>query len=567
MIVIKISALNRLVSEMSKNNGNFNQQQQLQQLVQMQALNIIQQQAQVAQHVQAASAHQKTFQQQPVPLPPNTTITPVARQNMQSAPKPSTNYARPNVPQQPKPVSQSPNVSSARKNLPMTAKSTTPQMPANVSNVGSPSLNLSAVPPGRFIDLVASFSRNNQSAPATSSAPYTKMSPGSMLPKQTNVTAMNSPSMQKPNLPDSISISSAAHQQIKTSQALSISLSVTNKPSVPTVPRNLPVSPLKLNTTTSVAGPQKLSPTSPRTKQTPRKNSNPIKTTPSPTAMPQTLSPLVTTPVDIAKTNPNLNQMVSISSTIPKTTTITPQPSNLATASNAAAKVVNAASDVKTVTSNLSPQNVALKSPVVTNPISVSKPVVTPKTEIAPAASVEKKPVAPVAVGNSANKSNPQPAEKVAEKPAINTTGKVEKKNESVKNDVKPPNQQQTTSSQPPKVNTTQPTPALAKIVEKPIVQTAKEKSTSVPTSAPSTSVATSKDSNVLKSASGITSTSTTSTASNKPIVEAKAKRNRLKTIPYQSPTPEFELVSKISAIEANNSMRNAEDKLTLFYR
>lgn len=53
---------------------------------------------------------------------------------------------------------------------------------------------------------------------------------------------------------------------------------------------------------------------------------------------------------------------------------------------------------------------------------------------------------------------------------------------------------------------------------------------------------------------------------------EIKVKRNRLKTIPYQSPTPEIELVSKISANEAMNAHKKKmqkvdEDKLTLFYK
>lgn len=51
--------------------------------------------------------------------------------------------------------------------------------------------------------------------------------------------------------------------------------------------------------------------------------------------------------------------------------------------------------------------------------------------------------------------------------------------------------------------------------------------------------------------------------------IEVRAKRNRLKTIPYQSPTPEIELVSKISANEAINAHKKKveEDKLTLFYK
>lgn len=55
--------------------------------------------------------------------------------------------------------------------------------------------------------------------------------------------------------------------------------------------------------------------------------------------------------------------------------------------------------------------------------------------------------------------------------------------------------------------------------------------------------------------------------------IDARAKRNRFKTIPYQSPTPEIELVSKISANEAINAHKKKakidkdDEKLTLFYK
>lgn len=49
--------------------------------------------------------------------------------------------------------------------------------------------------------------------------------------------------------------------------------------------------------------------------------------------------------------------------------------------------------------------------------------------------------------------------------------------------------------------------------------------------------------------------------------VDQKVKRNRLRTIPYQSPIPEIELISKLTAIEANNSTKNSEEKLIIFYK
>lgn len=51
------------------------------------------------------------------------------------------------------------------------------------------------------------------------------------------------------------------------------------------------------------------------------------------------------------------------------------------------------------------------------------------------------------------------------------------------------------------------------------------------------------------------------------PIDDNKAKRNRLKTIPYQSPLPEIELISKLSASEANTTPKSADERLILFYR
>lgn len=49
--------------------------------------------------------------------------------------------------------------------------------------------------------------------------------------------------------------------------------------------------------------------------------------------------------------------------------------------------------------------------------------------------------------------------------------------------------------------------------------------------------------------------------------VEQKVKRNRLKTQKFESPIPEIELISKLTANEANNSSKNSEDKLIIFYK
>lgn len=44
-----------------------------------------------------------------------------------------------------------------------------------------------------------------------------------------------------------------------------------------------------------------------------------------------------------------------------------------------------------------------------------------------------------------------------------------------------------------------------------------------------------------------------------------KSKRTRTKTQPYQSPLPEVEMISKITATTPKN--RNSEDKLIIFYK
>lgn len=61
---------------------------------------------------------------------------------------------------------------------------------------------------------------------------------------------------------------------------------------------------------------------------------------------------------------------------------------------------------------------------------------------------------------------------------------------------------------------------------------------------------------------------STPSTDSEPKTAEQRVKRNRLRTIPYQSPIPEIDLINKLTAIESNRSSpRNADDKLILFYK
>lgn len=46
-----------------------------------------------------------------------------------------------------------------------------------------------------------------------------------------------------------------------------------------------------------------------------------------------------------------------------------------------------------------------------------------------------------------------------------------------------------------------------------------------------------------------------------------KSKRARIQTQPYQSPLPEIEIISKISAASTPNKNRSNDDKLIIFYK
>lgn len=190
------------MSEIQKNGGNL-QQQQLQQLVQFQALNIFQ------------SIQQQ--QQQSVPLPSNTTLTPVARQNMQSLQKQTANYPRANL--QNKNVAQNLNANTVqpRKILPNTLKP--------MYSPATPTLNASAVTPKGFMDnstmkpivnvqstnLNASLTITKTNSPSSSTA---KNIGG--LPKPMNPAT--SPLLSKTLLPEAISMSMANALTIKSGE-------------------------------------------------------------------------------------------------------------------------------------------------------------------------------------------------------------------------------------------------------------------------------------------------------------------------------------------------------------
>lgn len=249
------AALNRIMSEMmnvnDKNGSNVAQQtQQLQQIVQLQALtNMIQMQQQAAQ--------QKSFQQQSVPLPTNTTITPVARQNMQTMQKPPVNYPRTNVPNKNAPPILGSSPMQSRKSFPNTPKSTMPQMqsgmvtaPLNIAGGSSKSTLpqmpsamtsvLAANSPKGYADILAA-SLSNSSMNITPSLTITKTSSPSGSTSSAKNTG-NSSGLS--NKPISTNVTS---QKSFLSEAISMSLGnvplpvkVTQPPSVTVIPTNRP---------------------------------------------------------------------------------------------------------------------------------------------------------------------------------------------------------------------------------------------------------------------------------------------------------------------------------------
>lgn len=247
-----LSALTRIMSDLlnEKNGSNVAQQSQLQQFVQLQALSNMM-------HLQQA-AQQKSFQQQSVPLPTNTTITPVARQNMQAMPKQPVNYPRSNS--HVKNVSQNAGSSpmQSRKSFPNAPKSAVPQLqsamiaaPLNIAS-GSTKLTFPQTPSAMssasstatnsakgYADILAASLCNSQSSMnITPSLTITKTSsPSSSVSHVKNSGGLvnkpisSSASSQKSFLPEAISMSLGnVPLSVKASQSPSVTVTPTNKP-------------------------------------------------------------------------------------------------------------------------------------------------------------------------------------------------------------------------------------------------------------------------------------------------------------------------------------------------
>lgn len=327
----------------------------------------------------------------------------------------------------------------------------------------------------------------------------------------------------------------------------------------------------------NVPGLQKLSPTSPRTKQTPRKNTNPIRTT-SLSPATQTSSQIAVPPIDTKVTN------LSVSN-IP----LTPKPpvasQTVANASSIKPPIVNVVPPTPPK-ANITAPSVATSAatppkPTQSTPASNSSaaspkpPSVTPKTETIPAPTIPN--VAPQKVAKTECLKSSEVKSETSEK-AIkpeNTAQPVSAEKVSVSPSTKAPatvSNKQTESKTKPNASQNAPAPSntnqnASKANESTVSSGAK------PVADPGTKTPVAK---VTKATPATPATPSSSTSTPAPVLnsaETRVKRNRLKTIPYQSPTPEIELVSKISANEAMNAHKKKkmakidEDKLTLFYK
>lgn len=522
---------------MQKNGVNL-QPQYMNQLVELHALNILQKQIQQT-------------------LPTNTTMPPVPRnpQKTSTAPRTSTHPHQAN------------------------------------RNTAGPGYNASPVPRNMPNQRPPTYS------PVAAPTPYTDSSAAHMQP---TATANLSPSLT-----------------ITRTNAMSVNPSMNSTP-LTSLPRDVHISPstrtIAPSTSTLMAQPsvslsavQKMLPSMgilPRTKQTPRKSTNPVRTT-----APNSVS--LTSSVDISLVPSVPSSMASVKPAQPMNTLLTanvtkPKPvelTNLLAASHPSDKMKHVKVDTKkepTVAAAVLPNSATVsvpannsvgalaksqpaakpKQPMPSNAIAatatttptVATPTATSTTAHKPMAR-ETKPTKPLSVNSITSKpvATVQPLSStkamIAPSTIVAATAKITQNETkaipaintpSASNETAP---QKTTEDLKPKQNQTAPklqptvTAALAAAPPPPTAVLEAPKPPLPPKAAPAKNETNAAPSTPVLSA-----------------IESKAKRNRLKTIPYQSPTPEIELVSKISAHEAYNKNRNVtkkveEDKLTLFYK
>lgn len=517
------ASIQRMVTDYQKSltpavqqpNGNLNAAsalsatQQIQQFVQLTStqptanlLQLLQQaQAQVAQQQQQ---QQKPFQQQ-VPLPQNTTITPVSSRQQNYSPATGASNQQKSVvnysPAKPSQSKQSQGAQARRNTtLPKVMPIPPPAMPSHANLKASAASNYTAA------KLPLNIAPN----------PYAGIA---------NVKTASVP----PPLPN-ISISkvqvatgdSGGASRAGSNVAVPVNASVKSDASKPILSAGPPitVSPLKVTTPPKS---EKLSPASkvtapvsPRTKQTPRKNSNPIKTTPPPTigsaVSSTTISPVAVTTAVATTTGPASKVVATVATVTPKLVAIA-QSKNPVSKPDVVTAVVKPAVVSTTAPPLQQQQQSDEKSP---------KPASTAPTKSTAVAQVTEK-----SATKSSTAANATPA-----KTNDVVDAKSPKKTPAAKSTPLPP---KPSASATPKATVSMAPKTAESATPKP------EKKSSAAASTPKPATPSS--------------------------VDQKVKRNRLRTIPYQSPIPEIELISKLTAIEANNSSKNTEDKLIIFYK
>lgn len=586
------------ITELQKSGVNL-EQQRMNQLVQLHALNILQKQIQ----------HQ--------PAPSNTTMTPVARGNTQkthnSAPRTNTNaHHQPN-----RGTASSYNAGPVARNLPNQRPPTyAPSTPPTYSPVAAPT-------------------------------PY--MDPGHM--QATASTNMN-PSLTITRT-NAMPVNQSLNSTSLTALTRDVHISPSSRTTMPTT------SSMSAQPSVSLSPVQKMSPSTagilPRTKQTPRKSTNPVRTTP-PSSVCLTPSVDITLVPSVGGATANIKQEPL---KMPQMANVNkPKPVELA--SIMAATIANQPADgikvdsgkvnsfkgekvkvEKVKVERVKVEDVKVGSVKVED---VKKESIKVEKKVVPAAVAGSVPaVATVAAPKSSSTNTPAPpiktesdAKQTQLKPSTTTTTAVVKPvmptnkpstpatkdvpaatTIDVKSTSAPsanvqniatecktaaaiatstPTATATTPKAPP-VTSTKPTAPFASIA----TSTTKTSDTvTKPTAIGNKSApATAADLSAVSNEKAPQTTTETTTLVQKPMattepavsesknvrppsvepstpvlsaIGGKAKRNRLKTIPYQSPTPEIELVSKISVKEAYGKAKivkktGDEDKLTLFYK
>lgn len=316
------------------------------------------------------------------------------------------------------------------------------------------------------------------------------------------------------------------------------------------------------NSPQNVPGLQKLSPTSPRTKQTPRKNTNPIRTT--------SLSPATQTSSQSAVPHP-ANASVAIGPSPVKSTVTAP---NVTPTKPSIVNVVTATPSKVNIST--APVTQTTTKPVQTTPLNNSNLMTNIKSNVN---KTPKTDTVPISVTNATKTLTPDVG-KITEVKEENPEKMKTVKADSVKVEktVETPKKIENTSIKSASALTTTSNNNVAETKSKPnasqIITTntnqcetkETDKKEKMPAAAAKPLVHQTTKTPIEK-LSKVSYASTSASNSN----DFRVKRNRFKTIPYQSPTPEIELVSKISATEAINAhkkkIEKGEDKLTLFYK